>query len=101
MTRAEYEKRVSTANAFKKLIEMPEWSIVDELLVKMSEDAAKMPLLDVPREKLQTVYDMANGRQECILLIRNAMMEWLGDLQLRPEAIDPEPVTAPTSETPA
>lgn len=90
MTRKEYEKRTSNAAAFQKLIAMPEWLIVDELLVTLSEDSTARPLLDVPREKLQTVYDMLVGRQECILLIKNAMMEWTSDLALRPEIIDPE-----------
>ena len=96
MTRSEYEKRTAAAAAFQKLIAMPEWLIIDELLVSMSEDASARAVLDVPREQLSTVYDMLNGRQECILLIRNAMMEWTADLALRPEAIDPEPEVAPT-----
>lgn len=100
MTRAEYEKRSADAAAFKKLIEMPEWKLIDDLLVKMSDDAAKFPVIGIPREKLELIYDMMNGRQECILLIKNAMMEWIGDLNLRPEAIDPEPDTAPSSEAP-
>lgn len=90
MTRAEYEKRVGEAAMFQKLIALPEWKLIDDLLVRMSEASARQPMLDVPREKLMTVYDMLNGRQECILLLKNAMMEWIADLELRPEAIDPE-----------
>ena len=100
MTRKEYEKRTAAAAAFQKLIAMPEWKLIDDLLVELSEEASKRPVLDIPREKLETVYDMLNGRQECILLIKNAMMEWMADMNLRPEVIDPEPDTAPKSETP-
>lgn len=96
MTRSEYEKRTKAAADFKALIALPEWLVIDELLVRLSEDASTRPVLDVPREKLQTIYDMLLGRQECILLIRNAMMEWTEDLALRPEAIDPEPTPPPT-----
>ena len=101
MQRNEYEKRVSDAAAFQRLYSMPEWKLVDDLLVQMSEDTSKKALLDIPREKLGVVYDMLNGRQECILLIRDAMMGWVQDLNLRPELIDPEPNEVPDLPQPA
>lgn len=91
MTRSEYEKRTADAAAFQKLVSMPEWLVVDELLVKILDDSSKSPMLAVPREKLECVYDMLNGQQACILLIKSAIMEWTSDLGLRPEMIDEEP----------
>jgi hypothetical protein len=73
MTRAEYNERVNKAQAFAKLTAMPEWCIVDELMVRLSEEAGTFPALSIPREGLERVYDMLAGRQECIALIQNAL----------------------------
>lgn len=93
MTRAEYDRRVEAAAKFKKLMEVPEFCLVDELMVKLNREASELSMLTVPREQITRVYDMLSGRLECVALIQNAFREWIQDLALDPKEIDPEPVS--------
>lgn len=90
MTRAEFEKRKSQSDAFLKLIALPEWQVIDEMLVQIDTDTRNLKLLDMPPDKLTMIADMAKGRIECIAIIRDYMAQWISDRELKPSEVDVE-----------
>lgn len=99
MQRAEFDKRKSQSEAFLKLIAMPEWQVIDDMLVQIDTDTRNLKLLEMPPEKLTMIADMAKGRLECIAIIRDYMAQWISDRDLKPSEIDVETLPNAPSAT--